>query len=653
MTKHTIYKDPLDGLTLQEACKLIRRSKQVHPKWYMETYPDVADTELEPAVHYLKYGAAMGRDPGKGFNTQFYLETYPDVAKSGINPLLHYARYGAERGYARKAAATASVMQSFKRVRLIRDKLTVLGFTDRPLAELTELVTNSTQDADRAYAARELALWEMRLKTPQGYQKAREYLDVAYTTAPTLEFRRQVTTAKLLCNYFMADFAAGRACFENASLQGEINPDVLLAWVNYHDDPQQRCGWINRMLGHYDIAPVSLTAHGDTVYDRLEVQERLTPVTDGPKVTVLLAAYEAAQMIPTALRSLQEQTWKNLEILVIDDCSPDTTCEVVSQFAARDPRIKLIRMPQNGGAYVARNYGLDQASGDFVTIHDADDWSHPKKIEIQMRYLLENPSRLGCTSEQARASEELRFTKIRGNSGIILFNTSSFLFQKGPIRERLGYWDTARFGADNELIRRMQAEFGKLSFARISTGPVSFQREALSSVTEDPIKGVQGFYYGVRQEYYAAQLHNHETAPSLRYDGDPHGSAFPRPAMMHSQGRRKTSETEHYDVIFADDFRKYTSHIAAMIARIKAFGEANQKVGIVYYYDYDLQTGTLRPCSELREVLKSGQIEVLVFGDLSTCDLLVGIDVTDPAQIQRYTPQVTLSPTGQFEPRES
>src|SRR5690554_1870513 len=66
-----------------EQLKIIKNSRHLHRKWYRTTYPDVAELGMDPAEHYLRYGATMGRNPGKVFDTQFYLETYPDVAESG------------------------------------------------------------------------------------------------------------------------------------------------------------------------------------------------------------------------------------------------------------------------------------------------------------------------------------------------------------------------------------------------------------------------------------------------------------------------------------------------------------------------------------------------------------------------------------------
>ena len=80
---------------------LVRQSDWFDAAWYSERYPDVVAAGIEPAVHYLEFGAKEGRDPGPKFDTRYYLQAYPDVAASGINPLVHFLRHG--RSEERKA----------------------------------------------------------------------------------------------------------------------------------------------------------------------------------------------------------------------------------------------------------------------------------------------------------------------------------------------------------------------------------------------------------------------------------------------------------------------------------------------------------------------------------------------------------------------
>jgi hypothetical protein len=66
--------------------------------WYLQSYPDVAESGINPAEHYLCFGADEGRAPGPLFDSNWYLSQYPDVAENEVNPLLHYVKFGAQEG---------------------------------------------------------------------------------------------------------------------------------------------------------------------------------------------------------------------------------------------------------------------------------------------------------------------------------------------------------------------------------------------------------------------------------------------------------------------------------------------------------------------------------------------------------------------------
>ena len=134
-------------------------------------------------------------------------------------------------------------------------------------------------------------------------------------------------------------------------------------------------------------------AEGGGSADARDVLARLRPDpsatarasrADGDRVTVLLPSFNAEATIATAVRSLVEQTYANLEIIVIDDASTDGTVAIVERWAATDPRITLIRQAENRGAYAARNAGLAVATGRWVRVHDADDYTHPDAIAAQV-----------------------------------------------------------------------------------------------------------------------------------------------------------------------------------------------------------------------------------------------------------------------------
>lgn len=105
-------------------------------------------------------------------------------------------------------------------------------------------------------------------------------------------------------------------------------------------------------------------------------------------VSVIIPVYKAEKYIAATIRSVLEQTYKNFEILIIDDGSPDRSMEICQQFA--DPRIRIIRQP-NGGVAAARNHGIRLAQGDYIAFLDADDLWLPTKIAKHVDHLESDP----------------------------------------------------------------------------------------------------------------------------------------------------------------------------------------------------------------------------------------------------------------------
>ncbi len=101
-------------------------------------------------------------------------------------------------------------------------------------------------------------------------------------------------------------------------------------------------------------------------------------------VSVIIPVYNGAEFVGAAIESAQTQTHRNLEIIIVDDGSTDTSLQIVHEYAAHDARIRVI--PQkNGGVAKARNTAIEAAGGDFIAPLDADDLWLPNKIERQLQ----------------------------------------------------------------------------------------------------------------------------------------------------------------------------------------------------------------------------------------------------------------------------
>lgn len=112
-----------------------------------------------------------------------------------------------------------------------------------------------------------------------------------------------------------------------------------------------------------------------------------------PKVSVVVTAYNKQSYIADAVNSVLAQTEPDIEVVVVDDCSIDSTREVVLALAARDPRVRLIALPVNVGQPAALNIGMAEAAGDWVAILDGDDWVAPELY----RTLLDLAARTGAS----------------------------------------------------------------------------------------------------------------------------------------------------------------------------------------------------------------------------------------------------------------
>ena len=110
-------------------------------------------------------------------------------------------------------------------------------------------------------------------------------------------------------------------------------------------------------------------------------------VPQGPLVSVVVAAYNAASTIAATLASIRAQTYYAIEILVVDDGSTDATPHIVEKVASDEPRLHLFRQ-SNGGVARARNAAIAAAKGEWIALIDADDIWHPEKLARQIRVAL-------------------------------------------------------------------------------------------------------------------------------------------------------------------------------------------------------------------------------------------------------------------------
>lgn len=100
-----------------------------------------------------------------------------------------------------------------------------------------------------------------------------------------------------------------------------------------------------------------------------------------PKVSVIIPVYNTEKYLEKCLDSVCNQTLSDIEIICINDCSPDNSINILNKYAIQDKRIKIVNRKENGGLSAARNSGIDAATGDYIYFIDSDDWINENYIE--------------------------------------------------------------------------------------------------------------------------------------------------------------------------------------------------------------------------------------------------------------------------------
>ena len=115
-------------------------------------------------------------------------------------------------------------------------------------------------------------------------------------------------------------------------------------------------------------------------------------------VSIVMPSYNCEKFIADSIESVVAQTYKNWELIIVDDLSTDKTLEVAGRYAEKDERIKIFVNDKNSGAAVSRNRAISEAKGRWIAFLDSDDLWMPTKLEKQLRFMEENGYHFSFTS---------------------------------------------------------------------------------------------------------------------------------------------------------------------------------------------------------------------------------------------------------------
>lgn len=286
-------------------------------------------------------------------------------------------------------------------------------------------------------------------------------------------------------------------------------------------------------------------------FDRLTAPEAKSGVVGGPLVTVIMPCYQPDRGLLTSVRSMIAQTYGDLEILMVDDASGPEYDDLFDEACDLDSRITRITLEENGGSYLAREAALAQATGSLVTFQDADDWSHPSRIEQQVSALQADKASVS-RSLALRAHDDLSMQWL--GYPPIRRNASSLLLTRAVI-DRWGGFVPIRKGADSELAERLETLDGAiadtetlLAITRLRQGSLSRADFTHSWMAPDRIafrSSFRAWHRSLLSERVAPGLLDTETLHRLPF-------AVPRTFLRNLPGAALVPE--HYSTIVLGDF---------------------------------------------------------------------------------------------------
>lgn len=383
---------------------------------------------------------------------------------------------------------------------------------------------------------------------------------------------------------------------------------------------------LDNLTGRWDVRPVRLARDGATPFDSLAAPGP-SGTEDGPLVTVVMSAFRPGPEIFSAVRSILDQTWGNLELLVLDDASGPDFAGILNDVAGLDQRIRVLVQPQNRGTYAARNRAVREARGEFITFQDSDDWSHPERIARQVQPLLESSAVHSTMSRSIRCTEDLGFQHLGMPTS--RKNASSLMFPRAVI-ERLGGFDPIRKSADSEFLERLVAALpGKQILLR---DQLAFVRLTAGSLSRGDFRA--HWVHPSRWEYTESYRTWHQqikagAAPSISID--PAQRSFQAPRRF-AKDTGIPVETPDLQVVLGGDFRGDSYTAVPLYDELVALVERGVRVGIMQMELVGRPVAHPQPLApEFRRLVEDGSVVHVLPTEEAHTDLLL---VHDPAVLQ-------------------
>ncbi len=190
-------------------------------------------------------------------------------------------------------------------------------------------------------------------------------------------------------------------------------------------------------------------------------------MNNSPLVSIIVPVYNSSKFLKDTIKSIEEQTYKNYEVIFIDDCSSDNSVQIIENYAKENSKVHIIKLKRNRGTAIARNIGIRKAKGRYLSFLDSDDYWIKEKLDYQIKFITENDyefiysSYRYMSSDGEKISTPIKITKkidykyILADNGIAMLTVMIDLekipkrycyFPTSNIEDLLNWWSILKKG---------------------------------------------------------------------------------------------------------------------------------------------------------------------------------------------------------------
>lgn len=511
------------------------------------------------------------------------------------------------------------------------------GFSLHARKDLDHVLHNANATADKAFAAWELAKFHA---VDGQWVDALYYLKIGRNLDKDFVRRHEPTLLYIEALTACGKSEEAEACARSRTDDREFGSDYYCAMSNVlaaqavrrqdivHADTK-RLALLNEIYARENLAEVELSdpARGFVFGNLAVIEGHLAALHRPERISVLLSVHNAERALPIAVSSILSQTWRNVELVVVDDASTDSSWAVVERLAAQDSRIIAVRNATSMGTYQARNRALSLATGEFIATHDSHQWFHPQMLQACVQAMLAEPGIRLALPRTVGVSSDMKYALgVDENGTGFLRNSCRSPVVRKQALQWLGGWDGVLANADEELFHRALAIWGDCVAREVLPNvPMLLHLESSASPgrsgkADRSLKAEVGREYSRQAEYWRRRvlLPARIAGEAVRIERVSTKQPFPIPRSL----APKQWTTSDYNLVIISDLTLLGGTRRCNEGYIAAATSLRMKVGLLHWARYDLKLAD-DIAKEYRILSYAENVDILTADDRVNADLVL------------------------------